>query len=90
MTDSIPIRPADPIFAYRDPVAALRGKVTLWAGRKLETEEVVYIIKTISREILEGQNLEEKCPMARTFGHMCLHNRLDQAAASGRALRSPL
>jgi hypothetical protein len=86
MTDSIPVPPVVPVLAYRDPVATLREKMTLWAGRKLKTEEVVYIMKTISREILEEENLKKKGPMARTFGHLCLHHRLDRATPGGRAL----
>jgi hypothetical protein len=34
-TIRIPVPPADPILAHRDPTLMLRSKMALWSGRKL-------------------------------------------------------
>ena len=89
MTSIIPTPPppsADPILIHRDPVLMLRDKMALWSGRKLKHEEVVYILKSIGREILPRAGLDNHCPMIRWFTDWCLHHQLDRTRAGGDAL----
>lgn len=58
----------------------------LWSGRKLKHEEVVYVLKTIGREILPSAGLEKVCPIIRWFTDWCLHHRLGRVRAGGDAL----
>ncbi len=64
----------------------LRSKIAIWSGRKLKHEEVVYILKTIGREILPAAGLEEACPTISWFTNWCLHHRLDRVRAGGDAM----
>ncbi len=64
----------------------LRDKMMLWAGRKLEHEEVVYLLKSIGREILYLAGLQDRCPMIRWFTDWCLHHQLNRTRAGGDAL----
>jgi hypothetical protein len=82
----IPVPPADPILAHRDPALMLRSKMALWSGRKLKHEEVVYVLKAIGREILPAAQLDGSCPTIRWFTDWCLHHRLDRTRAGGEAL----
>jgi hypothetical protein len=74
------------ILCQRDPIEMLRSKMLQWSGRRLEHEEVVYILKTAAREILPASGLQGRCPRLETFATWCLHDRLDRSQLGGELL----
>ena len=74
------------IVAFREPVQYLKQFIAGRVGRVLEPQDVVYILKTASREILPNAGLRGRCPQLELFSDWTAHNELDRSAAGQAAI----
>ncbi len=73
-------------IVVRDPVDHLRRFIAERVDRVLQPHDVVYILKTVAREILPTAGLKGRCPQAEMFFDWTVHHELDRAKIAPSAL----
>jgi hypothetical protein len=70
----------------RDPIRYLRVFMGERVRQALGPHEVVYIVKTVAREILPTANLEGTCPQLGLFADWVVHDELGRSSAGQAAI----
>lgn len=74
------------VVVVRDPTSYLRQFIAERLERPLSPHDVVYMLKTMARELLPAADLKGRCPMIELFSDWTVHDKLDRSTAGQAAI----
>ncbi len=74
------------VVVVRDPVSYLCQFIGERQALALAPHDIVYILKTVAREILPAAGLNGRCPQIELFSDWMVHNKLDRSTAGQVAI----
>ena len=80
------LRGGDGGFAARDPGTFLAQFLNDARTRVLGPADVVYVLKTVARELVSGAGMRGKCPHMELFTDWTVHGEIDRSPVSQNAI----